>query len=203
MCRAPMPKPSRIVQDRERRIHRLPVHQRLAHAHEHDVRGAKRRVEQRDLAHLTRDLVRLEVARESHAPVAQNAHWSAHPACDEMQNVRRSPSGIATVSMASPSCRRKRNFSRPVGRLLARGDLEARHRERSLERRAERLRQLASSPRTTRPGAATAGARPDRRDTPALRRDRRTRASAPSRRVGIEIEKVRSLTGRCRVSTNW
>ena len=47
------------------------------------------------------------------APVAQNAHCSAHPACEEMQSVTRLPSGIATVSMASPSARRKRNFSVP------------------------------------------------------------------------------------------
>ena len=47
------------------------------------------------------------------APVAQKAHWSAHPACDEMQSVSRDPSGIETVSMNSPSSRRKRNFSVP------------------------------------------------------------------------------------------
>ena len=47
------------------------------------------------------------------APVAQNAHCSAQPACDEMHSVIRSPSGMATVSIASPSRRRNRNFSVP------------------------------------------------------------------------------------------
>ena len=47
------------------------------------------------------------------APVAQKAHCSAQPACEEMQSVRREPSGIATVSMNSPSSRRNRNFSVP------------------------------------------------------------------------------------------
>jgi hypothetical protein len=47
------------------------------------------------------------------APVAQKLHLSAQPACDEMQSVRRDPSGIATVSMASPSGSWKRNFSVP------------------------------------------------------------------------------------------
>jgi hypothetical protein len=46
-------------------------------------------------------------------PVEQNEHCSAHPACDEMHSVRRFPSGIATVSIASPSARRNRNFSVP------------------------------------------------------------------------------------------
>src|SRR5260221_633005 len=41
------------------------------------------------------------------------AHRSAQPACDEMQSVTRLPSGIATVSIASPSLRRKRNFCVP------------------------------------------------------------------------------------------
>ena len=44
----------RIVQDGERRVDRLPVHQRLAHAHEHDVRDVDRRIEQPHLAHLAR-----------------------------------------------------------------------------------------------------------------------------------------------------
>ena len=47
------------------------------------------------------------------APVAQNAHCSAHPACDEMHNVSRFPSGMATVSIAWPSARRKRNLRVP------------------------------------------------------------------------------------------
>ena len=46
-------------------------------------------------------------------PVAQKAHWSAHPACDEMQSVSRPPSGIATVSISCPSGSSKRNFSVP------------------------------------------------------------------------------------------
>ena len=47
------------------------------------------------------------------APVAQNAHCSAHPACDEMQSVIRLPSGMATVSIASLSRSLNRNFSVP------------------------------------------------------------------------------------------
>ena len=47
------------------------------------------------------------------APVAQKAHCNAQPACDEMHSVRREPSGMATVSMNSPSSSRNRNFSVP------------------------------------------------------------------------------------------
>ena len=50
--------PVRIVENRERRVDRLPVHERLAHAHEHDVRHLDRRIEQAHLAHLTGDLER-------------------------------------------------------------------------------------------------------------------------------------------------
>ncbi len=57
------------------------------------------------------DAVRLRV--NPIAPVAQNAHCNAQPACDEMHNVIRSPSGIATLSIASLSDRRNRNFSVP------------------------------------------------------------------------------------------
>ncbi len=66
MCRAPMPKPCASLRIVRTLSTRRPVQQRLAHAHENDVRRVKRRVEQRELAHLARDLVRLEVAREPH-----------------------------------------------------------------------------------------------------------------------------------------
>ena len=63
------------------------------------------------------------------APVAQNAHCSAQPACDEMHSVTRSPSGIATVSIASPSCRRKRNFSVPSADFCRAATVETRQLE--------------------------------------------------------------------------
>ena len=43
-------------------------------------------------------------------PVAQNTQPSAQPACDEMHNVRRLPSGMRTDSIASPSSSAQRNF---------------------------------------------------------------------------------------------
>jgi len=45
------------------------------------------------------------------APVAQKLHCRAHPAWDEMHSVSLVPSGIATVSIDSPSASWKRNFS--------------------------------------------------------------------------------------------
>ena len=66
MCRAPMPRPSGSLRIVSVGVDRLPVHQRLAHAHEDDVRDVDRRIEQAHLAHLTGDLERREVAREAH-----------------------------------------------------------------------------------------------------------------------------------------
>ena len=58
MCRAPMPSAAGSFKHRERRVDGRPVHQRLAHAHEHDVRDVNRRLEQTHLAHLAGDLER-------------------------------------------------------------------------------------------------------------------------------------------------
>ena len=47
------------------------------------------------------------------APVAQNTHERAQPACAETHRVRRNPSGMSTLSTASPSSRRNKTFSVP------------------------------------------------------------------------------------------
>ena len=101
------------VEDRERGVHRRPVEQRLPHPHEHDVGRLLGRIAQNDLAHLSRDLERLRFRRNPIRPVAQNAQPRAHPACDEMQRVRREPDGMSTHSIASPSARRHRNLRVP------------------------------------------------------------------------------------------
>ena len=62
-------------------------------------------------------------------PVAQNAHLSAQPACEEMHSVTRLPSGMATLSIASPSGEAKQELLGSVGRALSRRDLEARDHE--------------------------------------------------------------------------
>ena len=54
------------VEDREGDVHRVPVEQRLAHAHEHDVGGLVVGTAQDDLPHLTRDLERREVPPVAH-----------------------------------------------------------------------------------------------------------------------------------------
>ena len=51
--------------------------------------------------------------RNPDAPVAQNAQDRAHPTCVETQSVLRASSGISTLSTASPSSSRNRNFSVP------------------------------------------------------------------------------------------
>ena len=57
---------SRVVEEREGGVDRLPVHHWLPHAHEHDVRDLDGRVEQAHLTNLAGDLVDLEVAAEPH-----------------------------------------------------------------------------------------------------------------------------------------
>ena len=67
--------------------------------------------------------------RKPAAPVAQNPHRSGHPTWEEMHRVRRLSSGIRTLSTASPSSSRKRNFSVPSAEVSTRsaGKPEMRH----------------------------------------------------------------------------
>ena len=55
----------------------------------------------------------VRLRRKPMRPVAQKAQRRAHPACDEMQSVRREPLGMSTDSIASPSARRQRYFRVP------------------------------------------------------------------------------------------
>src|SRR2546423_3528542 len=59
-------KPRWRIENRQRRVDGLPVHEWLTHPHEHDVRHLLWWIEQPHLAHLTGDLEHLEIAREAH-----------------------------------------------------------------------------------------------------------------------------------------
>ena len=114
-------------------------------------------------------------------PVAQKAHWSAQPACDEMQSVSRPPSGMATVSISCPSGRRKRNFSVPSDEVcratISRRGIVNRS-ARAVRKRGGKRRHR----RESRPLAApTDAARPALRDTRARRSRPRTREVARAR----------------------
>ena len=93
MCRAPSPNRARVVERLDRGQHAVEVEQRLAHAHEHDVRQplAVGGEPPRGVADLVDDLGRPRGrARSPSSPVAQNGQPTAQPAWLEMHSVCRS-----------------------------------------------------------------------------------------------------------------
>jgi hypothetical protein len=139
----PDAQPVGIVENGERGVHRLPVHERLAHAHEHDVRHRHGRVEQPHLAHLPGNLVHGQIAREAHG--AGGAEGAAQRAARLRRDAQRHPVAVGDghrldgLAVAQP----EEEFLGAVRRLLARGDAEPGQGEVLGEQRAERRRQVA------------------------------------------------------------
>ena len=122
--------PEVVVQPLERRAHRVDVGERLAHAHEHDVRDPLR-AWRAARARPARRSRRASRWRSKPAwPVAQNVQPIAQPACDETHTVARSALSISTVSTCAPSCVRHSHLlvAPSAARLL--GDRRERERER-------------------------------------------------------------------------
>ena len=213
MWRAPMPSPRGVVEDRQRRVDRLPVHERLAHAHEHDVRRDERRVEQRELAHLSGDLERREVAREAHR--AGRAERALQRAPRLRRDAERQAvavgdrDGLDRLAVGEP----EEELLRAVARPLPRGEREPRQ----LEVRGEQRRGTPSGSSVISSNDAT-GLLPQARDH--LRRPVRglpvrggELAQRALRLVGDEVEQIdaRRLGGRGRfgghlktvLSVNW
>ena len=153
----------------------LPVHHRLAHAHEHDVRDGDRRIEQAHLAHLTGDLERGEVAAEAHR--AGRAKRALQRASGLRRDAQRhaialgNRDGLDRLAVGS----RKRNFSVPSvdfcrAAIASRGSSNS-----SAKRFAERLRAARSSRRSSAPDSPESPQRPVRRDMPAGPSARNTR----------------------------
>ena len=89
-CGRPAESPRRS-EDFERRQQTVQVVERFAHAHENDV-GEPFPFGQRP--DLVEDFVRRKGVLEPCRPVAQKRQPIRQPACDEMQSVARSPSGM-------------------------------------------------------------------------------------------------------------
>ena len=120
MCRAPSPNRARIVERLDRREHPVQVEQRLAHAHEHDVRQALPvgREAARGVTDLVDDLGGLEVAPEPE--LAGGAERAADRAAGLARDAQRVPlaaagrgpgSASAPTRSSAPSSRRWSAFS--------------------------------------------------------------------------------------------
>ena len=171
MWRAPMPKPASIVEDRQRRIDRFPVHERLAHPHEHDVRRLSARsssVTSRTWPAISNGL---RLRENPIAPVAQNEHWSAQPAWDEMQRVRRDSFRDRDCLDVLAVVQAEEKFLRPVGRDLPRGKSEPRNAEILGEQLPGSVPEARASRRSRHGAPATGAASPGWRG----RRARRSR----------------------------
>ena len=161
----------------------------------------QRRIEQRELAHLTGDLVRLEVAREAHQP------RRAERALQRAPRLRRDAErqaiavgnrdGLDVLSVVQA----EQKLLGAVGRLLPRRDLEPRN----LERSASAARNAFGSSVISSNDATGACHRSARDLAAAIRglaaRDARTRAQRCRRSRRIEIEEV-GLHRKMPLSTN-
>ena len=151
MCRAPRPSLRRVVERRDGLEHAVEVEQRLAHAHEHDVREARRRPapRRRDRApHLVEDLRGLEVALE--AQLAGRAERAADRAAGLARDAQRVPRAPARPAPGSASAPTRRSARRTAGggpsRSARRRDddrvvLDGRPAERVVDRGGQRPRQ--------------------------------------------------------------
>ena len=105
MCRAPEPEPARVVERLDRGEDPVEVEQRLAHAHEHDVRQplAVGREPARGEADLVDDLGDLEVAPEPElAGRAERAADRAAGLARDAQRVPLARAGRAPGSASGP-----------------------------------------------------------------------------------------------------
>ena len=103
MWRAPEPEPPPVVERLDRGQHPVEVEQRLAHAHEHDVRQAVAvgREAARREADLVDDLGGLEVAPE--AQLAGRAERAADGAAGLARDAQRVPLARAAAAPGSAS----------------------------------------------------------------------------------------------------
>ena len=134
--------PVRMVEDCERRVHGVPVEERLAHSHEDDVGGHRAGVAQDQLAYLTGDLARPQVAPETH-PTRGTEH-APQRAPDLRRDAQRAAlslgdqhrlDGLAVGELPE-------ELLGPVARQLGRDERKATERERLGELAAQRRRQV-------------------------------------------------------------
>jgi hypothetical protein len=191
----------RIVEDGQDAVERRPVEQRLTHPHEHDVRREQWRIEQRELAHLTGDLERLEVPRKAHEP--RRAERAAQGATRLRRETERQAIALGDRDGLDllPVVKAEEKLLGSVGGALSRRDLETRKREPLVQLGPKRLRQVAhlAERRDRRLPQSSHDLRGPVRRLPALERELAHRVGGRARR---EIEKVR-FHRKIPLSTTW
>src|SRR5437867_884113 len=116
----------RVIQQRQRAVDRSPVHQWLAHSHEHDVRDMDRRIQKSHLSHLTGDLERVEVSLKAHgaggAEGTLQRTSSLRRDAERESVILRNRDGLDGLAVA----KHEQELLRSVGGTLPSGDRESR-----------------------------------------------------------------------------
>src|SRR5215212_9621027 len=128
----------RRVEHGQRWIDSLPIHQRLTHPHEDDIRHWLGWVEKLHLANLTGDLEHLKVAREAHRACRAERALKRAPRlrrnAERKTRAFRNRDGLDELAVAQT----KKKLLGAITRGLSHGELEARSRKVFFEQRPER-----------------------------------------------------------------